>query len=363
MKILVAGEWCFEIYEQAVFQALKTLGHETFRFSWHEYFKLSSDSSLSFFAKTFYKKFQNRFILGPTIRTINSDFVKVVNGYQPNLVFLYRGTHITHDTLRVIKRNFPLTILLGYNNDDPFAQGHPRWLWRHFLASIPEYDIMLAYRHRNIADFMCAGAKKVHLLRSWFIHELHHPVTLTLEEQKRFGCDVVFVGHYEPDGRLELLEEIVKNGFRLRLFGTGWDTIVRKSRILSNFYPVEAVRGNDYNKALSGARVALCFLSKLNRDTYTRRCFEIPATKTLLLSEYSEDLATLYEEGVEADFFRNKEELIRKVQRYVEDDRLRQSVAEFGYCRLMRDGHDVVSRMKQVLEWVYQIKSDVVKVM
>lgn len=358
VRILVAGEWRFEIYEQAAFQTFKTLGHETCRFSWHEYFKLSSDSGLSFFVETFYKKFQNKFIIGPIIRAINSDFIKAVNEYQPNVVFLYRGTHIKRNTLRAIKRNFPRTILLGYNNDDPFAEGYPHWLWRHFLASIPEYDIVLAYRYRNIADFVCAGAKQVHLLRSWFIQELHHPATLTLEEQKRFGCDVVFVGHYEPDGRLELLEEIVKNGFRLRLFGTGWDMVVRKSRILSNFYPVEAVRGNDYNKALCGAKVALCFLSKLNRDTYTRRCFEIPATKTVLLSEYSDDLATLYQEGIEADFFRTKEELIQKVKRYVEDDRFRQSVAEGGYCRLMRDGHDVVSRMKQVLEWVYQFKSD-----
>ena len=308
------------------------------------------------FVETFYKKFQNKFMIGPIIRAINSDFIKAVNEYQPNLVFLYRGTHIKRNTLRAIKRNFPRTILLGYNNDDPFAEGYPHWLWRHFLASIPEYDIVLAYRYRNIADFVCAGAKQVHLLRSWFIQELHHPATLTLEEQKRFGCDVVFVGHYEPDGRLELLEEIVKNGFRLRLFGTGWDMVVRKSRILSNFYPVEAVRGNDYNKALCGAKVALCFLSKLNRDTYTRRCFEIPATKTVLLSEYSDDIATLYQEGVEADFFRTKEELIRKVKHYIENDQLRQSVADAGYRRVIRDGHDVVSRMQQVLEWVYQFK-------
>lgn len=362
MKILVAGDWHSELHEEAVYHAFEALGHETYRFSWHEYFKLSSDFRVPFLVETFYKKFQNKFIIGPIIRAINSDFIKAVHECQPNLVFLYRGTHIKRDTLRIIKENFPTTILIGYNNDDPFAQGHPHWLWRHFLASVPEYEMVLAYRHHNIEDFKRAGAKQVYLLRSWFIPELNHPVILSDEDRRRFECDVVFIGHYEPGGRLEFLEEIIQNGFRLRLFGTEWNTAVRRSRILSNFYPVGAVRGNDYNKALSGAKVALCFLSKLNRDTYTRRCFEIPATKTLLLSEYSEDLATLYHEGVEADFFKTKEELIRKLKRYIENDQLRQTVAEAGYHRVIHDGHDVISRMQQVLEWVYKFKSDMAKV-
>lgn len=355
MNILVAGEWQFEIYEKAVFRALKSLGHEVYRFSWHEYFKSSAESGAPFFAKTFYRKFQNKFIIGPVINAINSDFVKAVHTYRPDMIFLYRGTHIKRDTLKAIKEKFPSTILIGYNNDNPFAEGHPFWLWRHFLASVPEYDMVLAYRHHNIEYFKRAGAKQVHLLRSWFVPEYNYPVILSDEDKMQFECDVVFVGHYEPDGRLEILEEIAERDFKLKVFGTGWNRVIHKSRLLSRFRPIKAIRGADYNKALNGAKVALCFLSKLNRDTYTRRCFEIPATKALLLSEYSEDLAALYQEGIEADFFRTGEELIFKLKRYIENDRLRESVADAGYHRVIHDGHDVASRMRQVLEWVYKL--------
>lgn len=361
MKILIAGDWRFEIYEQAIFQAFKTLGHESYLFSWHEYFESASYSGVFPFLETFSKKFQNKFIIGTTINAINSDFIKAVNTCRPDLIFLYRGTHITCNTLQIIKRSFPSLILIGYNNDDPFSKEHRYWLWRHFLSSIPEYDLVLAYRHHNLDDFRRAGAKQVHLLRSWFVPEYNHPLVLSDEDRNRFDCDVVFIGHYEPDGREKFLEEIVSHGFRLKLFGTEWNKVVRRSRMLSQFEPVKAVRGDDYNKALNGAKVAISFLSKLNRDTYTRRCFEIPATKTLLLSEYSDDLATLYQEGVEADFFRTKEELIQKLKRYIENDQLRHSVAEAGYYRIIHDGHDVISRMQQVLEWVYQFKSDIAR--
>jgi len=274
------------------------------------------------------------------------------------MVFVYRGTHITADSLKRIKQQHPDTTLVGYNNDDPFAKGHHYSLWRHFLKAVPVYDLMLAYRHHNLDDFLRIGAQRVGLLRSWYFPERNHPVSLSAADKSKYECDVVFVGHYEADHRKEYLEELVRRGFKLRLFGPGyeWDDVLVKSPDLRHLVPVGLVWGEEYNKALCGAKVALCFFSKLNCDTYTRRCFEIPATGTLMISEYSDDLASLYKAGEEADFFRTKEELIKKVRLYLDDENLRKTVSANGYRRVTLEGHDVVSRVKQVLEWVTTIK-------
>ena len=249
--------------------------------------------------------------------------------------------------------------MICHNEDDPFAVGHPYWLWRHFKGSISEYDLVLAHRLRNVEQYENAGAKNVKFLRSWFAVERTHPVELLAEEKLKYECDVVFAGHFENDGRVEHLKEIVKNGFKLRLFGPGkyWDPVLLESPLLKHLVPVQMVWGDDYNKALCGAKLALCFMSKLNCDTYTRRCFEIPSTKTVLLSEYSNELETLYDSGVEVEFFKTKDELIQVLHRYVNNESLRESVADAGYQRVMTDGHDVVSRMQQVLEWFEQSKN------
>jgi len=116
------------------------------------------------------------------------------------------------------------------------------------------------------------------------------------------------------------------------------------------------VWGADYNRALCGAKIALCFFSKLNRDTYTRRCFEIPATKTLMLSEYSDDVATLYQEGAEADFFKSRDEMMEKIKIYVGDEFARLHVAEGGHHKVLSAGHDVDSRMRTMLGWIAEIR-------
>ena len=359
MRILVAGDWYSDVHEDGVFQAYQKIGHEVFKFKWHQYFQLETKSSLlASKINSFFYKFQNKFIIGPIVSKINRDFVKIIEECKPNIISLYRGTHITKNTLRLIKKKYPSIFLVCHNEDDPFTEGHPYWLWRHFKASIPEYDLVLAHRLRNVQQYEQAGGRNVKFLRSWFSPNRTHSVILSREDKLRYECDVVFVGHFEDDGRVEYLEEIVKSGFNLKLFGPGnyWDPILKSSPQLRHLVPLQLVWGNDYNRALCGAKVALCFMSKLNKDTYTRRCFEIPATKTVLISEYSDELATLYQAGVEADFFRSKEELIHILQRYIDDDTYRKSVAEAGYQRVITDGHDVVSRMKQVLEWVGEIK-------
>ena len=53
------------------------------------------------------------------------------------------------------------------------------------------------------------------------------------------------------------------------------------------------------------------FFSKLNRDSYTRRCFEIPATKMALVSEYSNDLQSLFRDKKEIFYSQAKKEFIK----------------------------------------------------
>lgn len=356
MRVLVVGDWHSELHEEVVARALHQLGHEVFAFKWFSYFV--RPNGLLAGLRHAMLRIQNKYLLEPALSHINRDLVAATIKYKPELIFIYRGTHIRLETLRALRCACPDVVIVAYNNDDPFSPQQPKYLWRHFLSAVPGYDIVFAYRHANLDEYRAVGARCVELLRSWYVPERNHPATLDVVQREAFSCDVVFVGHYEPDQRVEYLEEIVRKGYQLRLFGPGydWDPVLAKSSLLRHLSPVRLVWGEEYNRALCGAKIALCFFSKLNRDTYTRRCFEIPATGTLMLSEYSADLADLFEEGREADYFRNPVELIEKIQTYLSDDDLRLKVAAAGAQRVVKDGHDVMSRMAGVVDQVVRYK-------
>lgn len=349
MNILIVADWHgAEIYAEVFKTGFEKLGHTVARFSWKEYFhhyqypdRYETDGNK---LKSIYYRFQNKLIIGPVISKINRDLIVFSEQFSPDFIFVYRGSHILPATLKILKQHSNCKIY-GYNNDDPFSPKYPKYLWRHFLAGVPEYDHLFCYRQQNIADFNAIGAKQVSILRSYYTAERNYPVDIACSA---YQCDVIFIGHFEDDGRDLCLLSLLQSQHKVRVFGTGWSQSLLYQQLVTLNGPIEPLY-DDYNHALNSAKIALVFLSKLNRDTYTRRCFEIPATGTLMLSEYTEDLNSLFKKGIEADYFTSADELLAKVNFYLSNPKLLNEVAENGRRRLICDGHEVIDRIHEVL--------------
>lgn len=152
-----------------------------------------------------------------------------------------------------------------------------------------------------MADYRRLGYNNTSLLRSYYIKEKNFPIPKL--PTKKYCHNVVFIGHFEDDGREEYIKCLMKDDeIDFHLYGTLWDRSKYAMEIRSRFGEIKPLY-DDYNLVLNSARIALVFLSKRNNDTYTRRCFEITAARTFMLSEYTEDLDSMFKEGVEAEVF------------------------------------------------------------
>lgn len=284
---------------------------------------------------------------------MNQELIAASRSCNPDVVLVWRGVHVLPESLRALRRESD-PFLVSYNNDDPFGPLyrtgplHLRRLWRIFNRAIPEYDLHFVYREVTREDFINAGARDVEVLLPYFIPELDRPITLSETDKKFYGSDVVFVGHFENDGRIEYLRTLVEAGVDVKLFGTGWNA-ENLGPLAAHFGRIVALREGDYQKALCASKSALCFLSRLNRDEYTRRCFEIPACGALLLSERTDALLRLFQEGVEALYFSSPEELLERVREVLTAPDRRQAIAAAGFERVRRDGHSVTDRMREML--------------
>lgn len=341
MKILVVGDGHSDIHEVAVVTAFNQLGHVVDSFFWLDYFKSTN------FLVHLCLRLQNKFLIGPVIAKLNRGFVSKSLEFKPDLIFVYRGTHIKSSSIIAIKNALPACRILGYNNDDPYSHGHSLWLWKHFMKCVPLYDVMFAYRQHNVAEYLESGAKKVELLMPWFVPSKDKPKLPCEAIERKF--DVVFIGHFEDDQRVQYLRKISESNFKLGLFGPDWNR-APSFDWLTKYQPVLPLRGDLYRTTLLSSDIALCFLSALNRDTYTRRCFEIPAMGVFMLCQYSSDLAQLFEDGVDAVFFHNPEDMMEKIQYYLHHGDERNQIAANGQSRVVRDKHDIVSRMNYVLQ-------------
>ena len=343
MKILVVGDGHSLIHEVSAANALTQLGHQVSTFYWNHYFQ-SRNYLINFFLKI-----QNKFIYGSRLTKFNADLIDYTIHLKPDMLFIYRGTHVYPKTLSDIKNLIPKCHIYGYNNDDPFSLGHPFWLWRHFLACVNLYDLLFAYRRHNVKEYMNIGAKRVELLMPWFIAEKDKPMQDFSLNQG--GYDVVFVGHFEKDDRIQYIKKLAESPFKFGLFGPNWNR-APNFNWLNKYKPILPVFGDAYRQIITSSKIGICLFSKLNRDTYTRRCFEIPAMGVFLLCQYSEDIAKIFEDKVDAVFFHDPEDMIKKTKFYLEHDDLRIKIAASGRSRVISDGHDAVSRMNYVVSFV-----------
>lgn len=335
-RILLGGIWVLAWHQAACAAALEKLGCEVCKVSWKDYFFQHEQMTRN----SWWTGLQYRFMVGPLVHKLNQDLLNAAQQFQPEIVWLHQGQHVFPKTIRQLRQMLPQATFIQYANDDPFSPLAASYRWRYLKKAIPEFDVHFAFRPANLQDFYQHGARRVELLLPYYVPEMHYPVPV---EEAEFASEVAFVGHYEPDGRLEMLDRLKK--YEVKIFGSGWPIAVSMAL------------GKDYRKAISGAKIALCFLSTLNQDVYTRRNFEIPAMQTFMLSQYSDELAAMFKEGVEAEFFRTQDELRDKVDYYLKHDQLREKIALQGYERVKQDGHDVISRMRYLLDCVHDIRN------
>lgn len=335
-NIVLVGDDANEMYAKAFYSAFLSLGAANV---------LLISTSAPFKERRFglVRKAEAKLSVGKSVVDINQEVRKAIKTRNAGLLFLYcsGGCYIFSSTIRLAKRRG--WVVFTYSNDNPFSDFFPFYYWRHYKRLVKKSDIVYVYRKSNIDDCRMAGAKDVRLLRSYYVSGRNYYV--------KFPDDVaipsiVFLGHNEDDGRADYLYSLLCSGLSVGVPRYEWEN--SKLTEEDNLVLLDDTK-RLYNEYLNRAKIALVFLSSINHDTYTRRCFEIPATKTLMISEYSDDLASLYKEDEEIVFFRSKEDLVEKCLFYLSHDDLRLRISENAYTRLLRDGNEVTDRVKTVI--------------
>lgn len=337
LKIVFVGEGWVPMYEIGLYNAAKKMHDlEPYLFTWNE--------QIANLRTTLLGRVKNKLVIGRVISNINKKMIEYCKENKPDIVFLYACRIIEEKTIKELKKICGYVAI--YNNDDPFSSFYPKYFWRCWRRSIKYSDIVYVYRDNNIDDCIKYGGRNVKKLRSYYNEERIYYIP---DEENTIDCcvpDVLFLGHYESDERAEYIKYLADNGIGIGIPNImEWRGFEKDNPNVIKLENTHTV----YNQLINKAKICLVFLSKINNDTYTRRCFEIPAVKTLMMSVYTDDIASLFESDKEIVFFRNKEELLNKIKYYLSNPNELLQISEAGFERVMRDGHSSIDRVKEIL--------------
>jgi hypothetical protein len=271
----------------------------------------------------------------------------VEGGYDAVLVD--KGTLISRSTLLSLKEGASLGIAVHYTPDAAFHDNRSRL----FLRALPHYDLLVTTKRFEEAMYRRAGAREILIIEQGFGPRIDPQLGRDVPETLR--SEVVFIGHCQP--HYARLLEIAARVAPLAIWGPGWPSYARRHRWARGVVRGPGLYGPDYARALGGAKIALGLLSKRIPETTTTRSFEIPAMGTMLLAERTGDHLRLFEDGKEAAFFDDADEMVSHLRRYLADDVLRDRIAAAGQARCRASGYAAGHQLRRIVGWLERFSS------
>jgi len=276
-------------------------------------------------------------------RADNLDILRIAAEQRPEFLLVLKGEILLPETVGRL-RNLTAGPVVQWCGDDPswfpniIGAAH---LYDRFYLADPTYASDLVPRDVQ-ARFMPHAVQ----IAAWAGSDMTADST-----------DVVFVGDARHNmghlpanrSRVDILEAVARSGVQLAVWGRGWEKLepdhqVRNAHRGLTLLPAAAVA-----RAYRSAKVVLNVHHAQMREGPNMRTFEIPAAGAFQLTDYKIRMDELFDVGAELAVYRDADDVVATIERFLHDEPKRRSIIEAGRRRVEQD-HTYEVRMRQLID-------------
>jgi len=269
--------------------------------------------------------------LDPQAETI---LLAQIEEFRPDLVLNQDVFHVDTRLMRRIK-GIGGTILIGQVGIEP-SRGED---WS-------VYDLLISQLPATVKFFRGLG------VRAEVNHLAFEPAILdALPAAPAPDVDVSFVGSISVDHRQRIaLLEAVAGRYDLKLWGNRPQTLPAYSPLHRCFQG--EVWGADMYQVLRRSRITLnSHIDLAGREAGNMRLFEATGVGALLLTDFKDNLDTLFAPDREVSAWRSIDDCLQRIARHLRDDDGRAAIARAGQARTMAQ-HTYRHRAAEILGFV-----------
>jgi spore maturation protein CgeB len=330
-KVLIVGQ-VLELgrTEEVYGRGFSALGCEVKHFSLQE-------AEPSLVSRSFQDKVAWRVAWQLRARSVNQKLIEMAHQFKPDLTFVVAPSLIQPKSIQALQQH---GLVFVFFTDNPLDQHHTHsnaWI----RDGLPLWDAVFIWSQELAKRLTEKGVKNV------FFHPFCSDVQYHFPQRKTHPIyDVAFIGNWDASRKREQYLKSISD-YQLVIWGSeSWITHCRETSIKG--FCKGMCTYAEIPDILGSAKMGLNILRPQNERGHNIRTFEIPATGTLMLSERSQELLTLFEEDREAVYFSSPDELQKKVQYLLQNENLINSISEAGYSKAIK--HQVSHRTVELLD-------------
>jgi spore maturation protein CgeB len=275
------------------------------------------------------------------LERLNRNLLRLAHRVEPDLCITIGGYRLLAATIMELRRTGIRTTLL--TTDAPIDGFRP------VIETAPLYD-----------HVFCSGSEAIEILGR--IHGLeplwvpfacdpdyHHPASLTPEERKVWGREVVFVGSYYPN-RWEILRKLTD--FDLGIWGPGWRRVINEKN--GNYIRDVQIGYEDWIRVYSASKIVVIIHFQDGRSPCYQaspKVYEALACRSFVMVDQQRDVLSLFQSGQHLVTFSDVDDLREKLHHYLRHDQQRASIASEG-CREVLEKHTYRHRVLRMLDHI-----------
>ncbi len=292
------------------------------------------------------RSFGFRYKTGPLIKKINqfiiSEIVQNIESLGYDLIWVDKGVFLKKETVQELQTRTKR--LVHFTPDMAFYENKSK----HFLKSLATYDFLITTKKAEVSRYLKFIPSNRLIQTTQGFSKKNHVPSVLFEQKENV---IAFIGLAEKS-RLRIAEYIIENEIPLKVAGMGWEKFAKRFENNPFFeYHGKTLYGGDYSHFISTAHFSLGMLSKKFPELHTTRTFEIPACGTALLTECNEETSAFFKED-EVVFYNSPEEMVKKIQFFLNNKKELQALTKKGYERVHKDGYDYESILRKILDQV-----------
>ena len=269
-----------------------------------------------------------------------------IQHYKPDVLLNMQTGLVSTDFLLEMTDHWRL--LIGWGNPGALTY---EYYWIPYKQQLQQdwsvYDLIVAPQ-QGMVDYFKGTGIRAELLRHAF-----EPRTLSLlspETQKTIGVSFIGLvrgGNYKA--RRELLEKLCS------IMG---DEMFIWASVVDGLSPQSSIRtrhqghawGLDLYRITANSKIALnCHSEQEGQFSGNKRLFDATGLKTLLITDFTNDLNQLFDLDKEVLAYRNANECVEILKYYLEHDDKREAIARAGQQRTLRE-HTYYHRMQELVD-------------
>lgn len=252
-------------------------------------------------------------------KIMNEKFLELIKKERPDIIYLcVMYDEFELETFFKIREILPNVKIINIYGDD-------NWRFDNFSRF---YSLFFDYI--IICQPVMNLYKKDKINNVFFYYAVNLDNFKPLNLEKKY--DVVFIGSPSPE-RADYLKFLLDKKVKLSIWGNRWGAYKEFNNVYHG-----PLNSDDWVKIVNQSKICLNFTLGVHKEQQIKgRAFEVAACKVFLLSTYNPKYFDFFKNNKEIVMFKNKAELISKIEYYLSMDVEREKIAENSYKRIVNE--------------------------